>query len=845
MAERPLLLFPQAVKQLPAKGRGFPLSLVNKPGVARQKERLGPAFQKLEDVFEAKRAELSASASGMEPEKVLVIETADAVSDFQRAVRSIPGLEWLGEFELDDMEPDYFHYESNPSKPVPHVLYLAMTNQRAIEEIVSLWNLWKSDEQKFSEGRTKWRDLFSLCRTIRYWNTDDRLKETGLIDALQDILADAPQSVSMEIEFWHRSEVRLRASKERVLNLLHEADGEVVADAHIDEIGYSAIKASIPAELARRIIDGHPSDYPDFFKDDAIYCLRPEGQCVVSIQDSEEFRSAPDRPLPTEPPVVAILDGVPFQRHRCLTGRIVLDDPNNFAGAYQASNQKHGTAMASLVIHGELDDANAPALKSEVYVRPVMIPNQHGNEELHPGSLFVDLVHQAVREIFERTDGRDFAIKVINVSLGDTKRPFGRILSPWARLLDWLSWKYQVLFCVSAGNFKGDIDLGISDGDFKKLSDKEKSETTTKAMAESLPDRRLLSPAESMNAITVGALHHDFAGQYPQTHRVDIQPKRYLPSPITRLGGGFRNSIKPDIVMPGGRQFYEDVPGRATYRISQGGLSPGQSVAAPPPAGTAHIDHAVYMRGTSNATALASRGAARIHEALREIQSENSGAIPDANLAVLMKALLVHGAVWGDAQHHLGILKQYAGRRNFKRYLSRFMGYGAVDIERVIECTELRATVIGTASIRAGEELEYRFPLPPALSGWETHKRLIITLAWFTPINPAHQNWRQAKLFYTPPKENGYIDLSRREADWQHVKKGTVQHEVLQGKEASAYQDGNHLKIPVVCKTDAGDFDESIPFGIAVTLEVLDDININIYNEIRNGIMTQVKVGAA
>jgi len=849
MAERPLLLFPQAVKQLPAKGRGFPLSLVNKPGVARQKERLGPAFQKLEDAFEAKRAELSVSASGMEPEKVLVIETADAV-DFQRAVRSIAGLEWLGEFELDDVEPDYFHYESNPSKPVPHVLYLAMTNQRAIEEIVSLWNLWKSDEQKFSEGRTKWRYLFSLCRTIRYWNTDDRLNETGLIDALQDILADAPQSVSMEIEFWHRSEARLRASKERVLNLLREADGEVVADAHIDEIGYSAIKASIPAELAGRIVGGHR---PGFFNEDAVYCLRPEGQCVTSIPDSVESASVPDRPLPTEPPVVAILDGVPFQRHQYLVDRIELDDPDNFAGAYQAGEQKHGTAMVSLVIHGELNDVDASALNSKVYVRPVtapdrthVMPNQTAAEIIPSKELIVDFIHRAVKEIFERNDGKDFStVKVVNVSLGDLSRPFSRTASPWARLLDWLSWKYQVLFCVSTGNYGDDIDLGIAPQNFAKLNDDDKSQKTLAAMAESLPNRRLLSPAESMNAITVGALHHDFAGQYPQTHRVDIQPKRYLPSPITRLGSGFRNSIKPDIVMPGGRQFYEDVPGRATYRISQGGLSPGQYVAAPPPAGTAHIDHAVYMRGTSNATALASRGAARIHEALREIQSENSGAIPDANLAVLMKALLVHGATWGDAQYHLEILKQYAGPRNFKRYLSRFMGYGAVDIERVIECTALRATVIGTASIGAGEELEYRFPLPPALSGWETHKRLIITLAWFTPINPAHQNWRQAKLFYTPPKENGYIDLSRKEADWRHVKKGTVQHEVLQGKEAYAYQDGDHLKIPVVCKTDAGDFDESIPFGIAVTLEVLDDININIYNEIRNGIMTQVKVGAA
>ncbi|MDD9885419.1 MAG: S8 family peptidase [Gammaproteobacteria bacterium] len=662
MAERPLLLFPQAIKQLPAKGRGFPPSRVNKPGVARQKDRLGPAFQKLEDAFEAKRAELSKLASGMEPEKVLVIETADAVSDFQRAVRSIPGMEWLGEFELDDMEPDEnFRFADKPDKQIPQVLYLAMTNQRAIEEIVSLWNFWEADKQKFPRGKTKWRDLFSLCRTIRYWNTDDRLKETGLIDALQDILADAPQSVSMEIEFWHRSEARLRASKERVLSLLREADGEIVADAHIDEIGYSAIKASIPAELAGRIVGGHR---PGFFNEDAVYCLRPEGQCVTSIPDSVESASVPDRPLPTEPPVVAILDGVPFQRHQYLVDRIELDDPDNFAGAYQAGEQKHGTAMVSLVIHGELNDVDASALNSKVYVRPVtapdrthVMPNQTAAEIIPSKELIVDFIHRAVKEIFERNDGKDFStVKVVNVSLGDLSRPFSRTASPWARLLDWLSWKYQVLFCVSTGNYGDDVDLGIAPQNFAKLNDDDKSQKTLAAMAESLPNRRLLSPAESMNAITVVALHRDSVQKFDPKARVDIQPDDNLPSPVSRLGAGFRNSIKPDIFMPGGRQLYRNFTGQSAASHS---------------AGTGRTDCTTYIRGTSGATALASRGAARIHEALREMQSENSGAIPDANLAVLMKALLVHGAAWGDAQYHIEILKQYAGPRNFKRYSVR------------------------------------------------------------------------------------------------------------------------------------------------------------------------------
>lgn len=840
MAERPLLLFPQARKKPSAKGRGFPPSQVRKPGVASQKERLGPAFQRLEDAFESMRAEFSTSVTGMEPEKVLVVETAGAVNNFQQAVRSIPSLEWLGEFELDDVEPDeYFHDTDNLSKHVPHVLYLAMTDQKAIKEIVSLWNRWESDRQKFPQNRAKWRDLFSLCRDIRYWNTSDRLSGTGLLEMLQEILLSAPQSISVEIELWYRSRARLRVSKEKVINLLRQADGSVISDAHISEIGYSAIKASIPAELARQIVDGH---YPDFFKNDAIYCLRPEGQCAVSIQDSEESGNLPDRPLPTEPPVVAILDGVPFQRHQYLANRIELDDPHNFTQAYQAGEQKHGTAMASLVIHGELDDINAQALTSKVYMQPVMVPNQNRTaEEIPTAKLLVDFVHEAVKGIFERSDGKDFStIKVLNVSLGDPTRPFSRITSPWARLLDWLSWKYKVLFCVSTGNYEDKIDLGITPDNFANLNDDSKSRETLIAMANDLSNRRLLSPAESMNAITVGALHHDSVGQYIPANRIDIQPNNKLPSPITRLGGGFKNSIKPDIIMPAGRQLYRDLPGQPAYLLSGVGVPPGQSVAAPPQAGAGQINRTVYTRGTSNATALASRGAARIHEVLRDIQKENLDVIPDANLAVLMKALLVHGAVWGDTQYQLETLKQHTNPRNFKRYLSRFLGYGSVDIERVLECTELRATMISTDSISKSEKLEYRFPLPPALSGLETQKRLIMTLAWFTPINPAHQNLRQARLFYTPPKKEDYMHLSRKEADWQHVKKGTVQHEVLQGDGVSAYQDGDYLNILVNCREDAGGLDDSVPFGLAVTLEVLDEANINIYNEIKDRVLAQV-----
>ena len=122
-----------------------------------------------------------------------------------------------------------------------------------------------------------------------------------------------------------------------------------------------------------------------------------------------------------------------------------------------------------------------------------------------------------------------------------------------------------------------------------------------------------------------------------------------------------------------------------------------------------------------------------------------------------------------------------------------------------------------------------------------------MTLAWFTPINPGHRNLREAKLELTPGASNWTnmpLKLDRVDGDHNQVQRGTVQHEVLEGnKSISAFQDGDVIKIRVVCKKDATPrLDDIIPYGLAVTLEVKEDIPI--YQEIQTRIRPQVPIGA-
>ena len=286
------------------------------------------------------------------------------------------------------------------------------------------------------------------------------------------------------------------------------------------------------------------------------------------------------------------------------------------------------------------------------------------------------------------------------------------------------------------GTSGGDIEIGISHNEFSALSDEQKVAHVLKCIEQQLSERRLLSPAESLNSLTVGALHTDNSGTFALGQRIDLMPNGGLFSPISRFGHGFRRSIKPEILFSGGRQLYATpyVGSGQRYKTSPGG-PPGQKVAYDS-SQQGETSKCVYQHGTSNATALATRSGVRIYEVLSQLQAEYGEQVPDNLMAVLIKALLVHGAQHDEqSEKALTELKTPQNSRRFKEVISRYIGYGAVNIERVLACTEQRGTVIGCDEIKENQVHEYRFPLPLGLSGSQEWRRMVVTLAWFTPIN--------------------------------------------------------------------------------------------------------------
>ncbi|MCC6678800.1 MAG: S8 family peptidase [Phycisphaerales bacterium] len=849
MADKPILIFPAATVAARAK---LPQSFGPpgpRPTHAEQKKRLAGRFQAMTQQF----GTVQSDTGGVDPEQVVVFETVGSVGDFQRVVKKIPGMEWLGDFDADIADPDPgFLADGTEPAQLAGRLFVLMSNRTAYAELLRLWNAWtRARDEKLPYGFGALADVFKHLQDVRPWGPRDRVDATGIVAWWQKGLASNEPKMRFEAELWCRLDATSRASAyEHVQSVVIEAGGQCITQATITEIDYHGVLVELPAAAVRAAVDAIAggTDTKLLRLTDVKY-FAPMGEAAVSRAPDGAAVAAAAKPKPTGEPVAALLDGVPLSNHLVLQDRLVIDDPDGLSGQYQSGEHRHGTAMASLIVHGELDAAEA-ALASRLYVRPVMRPgrpdaNNKRWEVFPPDQLPVDVIHRAVKRIAEGDVGQAAQgprVRVVNLSVGDAAQLFDRQLSPWARLLDWLAWQYRLLFVVAAGNYLGDFSLPVPPASVAAMSDEDVRTLTLRAMAHQKVHRRLLAPAESVNALTVGALHGQIAADGAVGRLVDLLRGAQLPSPVSPVASGFRRAIKPEILVPGGRVHYDPklaIGGATTadFAITPIASQPGQQVAAP--GGTAvPPSHAVRISGTSNAAALTTRKAVQLVERIELLRREAGGdVLADGRTAVLLKAMLVHGASWNGIEQLFDTV--FDGPDNgaerwwrIKRACAQFLGYGAADFDRGTVCTDQRVIVLGCGELKAGDGHLYRVPLPPALNARKVGRRLTITLAWITPTNPRHRNYCGADLWFDAPSSQ--LQVKRWEANDKMVKQGTVQHEVLEGDAAVPVTNGDTIPVQVNCRSDAGmSLSALVPYALMVSLETAEPLGVSVYDQVK------------
>ena len=797
---------------------------------------------------------------GIAPERALVLDVAGGIDDFYRAAQRIDGFEYLGDEETEfDSDQDFAEPdtrkdregEDRTDKPVVGRLYLAMPDTRALQELVRLWDRYQAGEQA-SQGFSPWFGLFGRLRELRAWGPADRIPDST-IDWLTEALEARTDPVRVEVELWsYQGAERRRRSSNRLERAVRDAGGEIRRQASIPDIAYEAALVDLPAAEALRLRRREQS--PLAFCDDVMRVLpQSTAEFPTAIETLGAGGTVEPAPSDDRPPIAALFDGVPVLGHRLLDGRVRFDDPDDLDALSVVAERRHGTEMASLILHGDRNLAG-PSLQRRLYVRPVLYAPGGGNiERTQPDRLLIDTIYRAVlRMKLGDPEGEAAAPEVflVNLSIGDRNRPFAGPMSPWGRLLDYLANRFGILFLVSAGNVEDPLPVPAFNGliDLEQATPADRERAIFEALAGQRSQRTLLSPAEALNVITVGAWHEDAVDAASHSSLV-FAPYEGDPGPniTSALGLGHRKVIKPDIFMPGGRELFSTVTGgaRLSIRSAVSGRLFGLKAAVPDANG--RLDQEGLTVGTSAATALATRDAHRLFDALMD---EDNGAIlagvAPEYYGVVIKALLTHRAHWGGKGALLDELYGPHGRGKHvarKDNVARVLGYGRPLVEEAMTCAANRATLVGHGTIAADAAADlYRAPLPASLERVTEPRVITLTLAWFSPVNVRHRAYRRAKLELQPLdfKTNAGVARVPEQPSDKSVPRGSLFHVRYSGDKAVAFIDDGHMQFRVFCRQQGGALDQAIRYGLAVTIEAGE--NVPVYQEVRQrlGIQPQV-----
>lgn len=756
---------------------------------------------------------------------MLVFEVRRSVQKFINAIRYVPGLEFIDEEELEGDEQD--------TEPT---IYLLVPDAQALSNIASLWRRWTRGED-LGRGFAPWRDVFATLRNIRPWGPQDRVQaeERDIIAEEINFRAD-DERIRLEIELVFRAdEGRANETETDLSNAIAAAGGRVISRCRITDIGYHAILAELTVVTVRSIIGMSPESIAGL---DPVMHIRPQSMATtIEVGEAEDI--VPEEQLVIDrSPILALLDGVPVAQHPLLAGTLVVEDQFGLEPFAQVTDRHHGTAMASLVMHGDRNKAEQ-RLGRRIHLVPVL----GANDRFPDDRLIIDMIYQAVLAMREGDEPSAPGVLIVNLSLGNTRKAFHGQMSAWARLIDRLSYRFGILFVVSAGNHTAPFDVpGCANfGQLEDSTDVQRANIAIFALGRLVAERRLLSPSESVNSVTVGAANVDAVSAVDrQLARVNVDPFPNLTTsnPSSALGPGYAKSVKPDILMPGAKEYVSFVASGATLSVRPSGpaRAHGLKVAAPPRNGGESVEH--YTSGTSAAAALASRTCHQIHDALETAYGDVFTSLNHAQRATLLKALLVHTASWPQAASEL--IKQALGPHDNRQHvrqkdnIRRFLGYGLADPDAAVACTEDRATFWASGTLPPDQAVTIQVPIPICINGQAKLHALHATLAWFTPVLPGRQSYRAVRLTLAESDELSSLRVAAAKAqpDQNQGRRGTVISRRWEGARAPVIGENQVVTLTVQRQPDQGAaIDEPIPFALAVTLTMPGVAQI--YDEVR------------
>ena len=867
MVERPILRFPDPAPSERRTGAQRNPPRPQGPGREAQGRRFQGSFDRLAAALRADDpgAVLRADPAGIAPERALVFVTAGSVQGFARAARDI-GLEVFTETDLEEIEdfPEGFE-PPGAAGALSRTLYATMPTLDVFRRILRLWNAHQRGEGA-PRGAGPWWTVFDLLIELRPWGPEDRLTE-GARTVIEDRLPfDDNEEVPIEIEIWPAASAEKRAgwrheTEQRITGL----GGRVIDRSSIVEGGfiYEALLAGLPAHAVRTML-ADPAEAGGLATVEGVQLLLPQtiGQALPGDTEGEtEDHEGRDAFVADAPIRAALLDGTPVAAHEALNGGVIIEDIHDLVGLSAVNQRYHATAMASLILRGDLESDGRALQDTRLVSVPLLVEDDNGDSRSPENRLFVDLVHTTLTRLLGGEEPLAADVFVVNFSIGVKDARFAGRISALARLLDWWAAREGVLFVISAGNINDNLALpGIRAGAFEQANGSERRQRVRAAMQASTFDRTLLAPAEALNGVTVGAISKDLGNHRPpaQAGIISLEGEGdTMPQVTSALGLGLHRTIKPDLLETGGR-----IEVRVWPNGHDTGLRPVYSqrtglVAAAPGGGARGTKKS---RGTSPAAALTTRAILQAAQALTGQDGPYEGQeLPRRMLALLCRALAVNAARWPDDARDLYNEERarLGGRQHAraKEEVCRYFGYGALVPELMQRSPENGVTMVGFGTIRKDQARVFRMPLPASMAGERIPRSMRTTIAWFSPVNTARAEYRLAGLEAVAANginddeiEGWRLDFTSESCgpDANMVKRGSVWSRRMVNRVQTVPDFGEDEDIPICvqCRDTSGGGlspDDDIAFALAVTLQVEAEVQYDIHDEIEQQVRLRLQ----
>lgn len=561
--------------------------------------------------------------------------------------------------------------------------------------------------------------LATHLKTIKQGSSKDRLCES-FQERYKDLIKK--QFFIYEIELMTLKTGSLQ-QKEELARLRLEVDGVLRADTagagaifeHTESKGSSRMVVRSSGTIFKKFVEDSSWQRKIVFFDS-----RPKFQTFSTTLDQFQAKklgriASP----PNEAPTVCIIDsgisvGNPFLKP--VSKETLFKSFLKKAPEDPTDQHGHGSGVGSLVSYYALDISEGAQNSGKIWLASARVLDENNysedDKDSDEGRLFSEVIKEVVKTFVA------LGVRVFNLSINDENRRWddeNKKVMPrnsWvARTIDFLSREHDVLFVVSTGNImKDDVRAYIDSG-----------KTYPKYLLEA--SSRLLDPAQSALALTVGSIAHSVTLVGPNSAGDSALANIDFPSPFSRRGPGINGEIKPELVERGGNYVL----------VSNGGITTnaGTNVLMASNDGGSSISH---RSGTSFAAPRVSHSAAMIFQELTEI-----GVTPSASL---LKALLVNSASHPNNSVLTQFLSDLTPERK-EEWLNLY-GYGIPDRRKAIESDQYSALLYFQGTIKPNKVAFLSVPVPKELAYAEKGQKRITTTVAFAP---EVQRWGLERYF--------------------------------------------------------------------------------------------------